>query len=60
MRARLCVEVIGEPGRAVDHRLHGGVLRIEDAKRIGLEAAQAVRVEFVAAAPRSTSTSIAR
>src|SRR4030095_6344726 len=38
-----------EPGRALDQRLQGRVLRIEDAQRISLESPLAVRIELAAA-----------
>ncbi len=44
---RLLAEEIHEPGRRIHHGLHRGVLGVQDAQRVGMQAALAVLVEQV-------------
>ena len=48
MRARVVAELIDELRRGVDHRLHRGILAVEDAQRIRVQPALRIVVEDVA------------
>src|SRR5690606_13104009 len=46
MAARFLVQVLGQPWRALDERLHLRILAVEDAQRIAFEAPAAVGIEL--------------